>query len=63
MRELLPSTGPLRAVESWGGLIDCTPDALPVIDAPGRPEGLLVATGFSAHGFAVGPVVGRLLAE
>lgn len=49
--------------ESWSGVIDGTPDALQVIDAvPSRP-GLVVATGFSGHGFGLGPGVGRLAAE
>lgn len=39
------------------------PDGIPVIDAPGTPSGLAIATGFCGHGFAMGPIVGRLLAE
>ena len=46
----------------WAGLIDLTPDALPVIDAPPQVEGLVVAMGFSGHGFCLGPVTGKLLA-
>jgi sarcosine oxidase, subunit beta len=47
----------------WGGLIDLTPDALPVLDAPGAVEGLVVAAGFSGHGFCLGPISGKLLAD
>ena len=46
---------------TWGGLIDLTPDALPVIDAP--LPGLVVAAGFSGHGFCLGPVSGLLCAD
>jgi sarcosine oxidase, subunit beta len=48
---------------SWGGLIDLTPDALPVIDAPLEPAGLVVAAGFSGHGFCLGPVGGLVLSD
>jgi sarcosine oxidase subunit beta len=46
----------------WAGLIDLTPDALPVIDTPARIRGLVVAMGFSGHGFCLGPITGRILA-
>jgi glycine/D-amino acid oxidase-like deaminating enzyme len=49
--------------QSWGGMIDVTPDSLPVI-APVRPiPGLTVATGFSGHGFGTSPAAGRLAAD
>jgi sarcosine oxidase, subunit beta len=48
---------------SWGGLIDLTPDHLPVIDAPRTHHGLVIAAGFSGHGFGIGPVTGTLAAE
>lgn len=48
---------------AWAGYTDTTPDAIPVIDAPGSPAGLVIATGFSGHGFGMGPIVGRLVAE
>ncbi|MBE9604445.1 FAD-binding oxidoreductase [Acetobacteraceae bacterium H6797] len=45
----------------WAGLIDLTPDTLPVMDrAP--IEGLVIGMGFSGHGFCLGPVTGRILA-
>jgi glycine/D-amino acid oxidase-like deaminating enzyme len=48
---------------AWAGLIDVTPDAQPVISpVPERP-GLFLASGFSGHGFGVGPAAGRLVAE
>jgi len=48
---------------AWAGYMDCTPDMLPVIDAPDTPKGLVLATGFSGHGFGMGPIVGRLVSE
>lgn len=51
-----------RIVKAWAGNIDVMPDALPVIDTPGERPGLLIATGFSGHGFGLGPAVGQALA-
>jgi sarcosine oxidase, subunit beta len=39
-----------------------TPDALPVIEATDAPRGLVIALGFSGHGFCLGPATGRILA-
>ncbi len=46
-----------------GGMIDVTPDAVPVISAVDDVPGLVVATGFSGHGFGIGPAAGRLAAD
>lgn len=47
----------------WAGLIDKTPDALPVLDGVAGVAGLVVGMGFSGHGFCLGPVSGRILAD
>jgi len=60
---VVPAFRAARIAETWAGLIDMTPDALPVIDAPGAPEGLVIALGFSGHGFCLGPVTGRIVAD
>ena len=62
-RRVLPGRGGREASrESWAGYIDATPDLVPVLgEAP--VNGLVVATGFSGHGFAMGPVAGRLVSE
>lgn len=49
--------------ESWAGLIDVTPDSIPVIDHIEQYPGLTIATGFSGHGFGTGPAAGQLAAE
>jgi len=50
-------------VRYWAGLYDVTPDACHIVDwAPGL-DGLLVVAGFSGHGFALGPITGRLVKE
>ena len=48
--------------EIWAGLIDQTPDALPVLHSVAEPAGLVVAMGFSGHGFCLGPVTGQIAA-
>ena len=53
----------VTVAERWAGLIDVTPDAVPVISAIDQLPGLYVATGFSGHGFGIGPGAGRLMAE
>ena len=47
----------------WGGLIDVTPDTLPVIGPVPQIPGLFIATGLSGHGFGIGPGAGRLAAD
>ena len=44
-------------------MIDVTPDAVPVISPVDAVPGLIVATGFSGHGFGIGPGAGRLVAD
>ncbi|KVM99758.1 NAD(P)/FAD-dependent oxidoreductase [Burkholderia stagnalis] len=63
LKAIFPALKDVQVVEAWAGLIDVLPDGIPVIDAPGTPAGLAIATGFCGHGFAMGPIVGRLLAE
>jgi sarcosine oxidase subunit beta len=58
---ILPVLAETPVARIWGGLIDLTPDALPVLDGP--MDGLVVAAGFSGHGFGIGPVSGRLAAQ
>jgi glycine/D-amino acid oxidase-like deaminating enzyme len=53
----------MKVAESWGGYIDVTPDAIPVISGVDDLPGFFIATGFSGHGFGIGPGAGRLMAE
>lgn len=58
-----PAFRNMEIVESWGGLVDVMPDAVPVIShVPGVP-GLVIASGMSGHGFGLGPGTGRLAAD
>ena len=58
-----PAFTDLRVAQSWAGLMDVTPDAVPVIDEVKRIPGFFIATGFSGHGFGIGPGAGRLMAD
>jgi glycine/D-amino acid oxidase-like deaminating enzyme len=58
-----PAFAKLEVAQSWAGLMDVTPDAVPVIDAVAAIPGFFIATGFSGHGFGIGPGAGRLMAD
>jgi glycine/D-amino acid oxidase-like deaminating enzyme len=49
--------------DAWAGMIDVTPDSLPVISRISRIPGLTVAAGFSGHGFGTSPAAGQLAAD
>ncbi len=61
--EAFPVFREMKVAESWGGLIDVTPDGVPVISAVDTLPGFFIATGFTGHGFGIGPGAGRLMAE
>ncbi|MBF4162406.1 FAD-binding oxidoreductase [Nocardioides sp. CBS4Y-1] len=48
---------------SYAGCYDVTPDYNPVISTVPAMPGLVVAAGFSGHGFKISPAVGRLVAD
>ena len=52
-----------RVAQRWAGRIDVTPDIVPVISGVDGVPGFFVATGFSGHGFGIGPGAGRLVAD
>ncbi len=58
-----PAFRNVAVAESWGGMIDVMPDAIPVISAVDSLPGFFIATGFSGHGFGIGPGAGRLIAD
>ncbi|MEQ8391207.1 MAG: FAD-binding oxidoreductase [Thalassospira sp.] len=63
LQKVFPQIKKVGVVDKWAGDIDVTPDAVPVIDQFENPKHFFVATGFSGHGFAMGPVVGKVLAD
>ncbi len=59
----LPAFKQAEIAQSWAGYIDVTPDVLPVISEVEQLPGFFLATGFSGHGFGIGPGAGQLMAE
>lgn len=59
---MFPQLADTPIVESWAGMIESSPDVVPVIDAVDRMRGFHVATGFSGHGFGIGPGAGKAIA-
>lgn len=62
-RALLPGLQQVPVQAEWAGYIDSTPDGVPVIDGDIGVPGLLLAAGFSGHGFGIGPGAGHLVAD
>ncbi|WP_153769928.1 FAD-binding oxidoreductase [Labrenzia sp. CE80] len=60
---VLPAFSEVEIEQIWAGALDLTPDALPVIDKVPGLSNLVVAAGFSGHGFGIGPVTGPLAAQ
>jgi glycine/D-amino acid oxidase-like deaminating enzyme len=58
-----PALAGIQAARAWGGMMDSTPDLIPVISPVRNRPGLFVASGFSGHGFGIGPAGGRLAAD
>ena len=63
LRRALPVFEGAQVLDTWGGLIDVTPDAVPVIGPVSTIPGFYVASGFSGHGFGIGPGAGKLAAD
>jgi glycine/D-amino acid oxidase-like deaminating enzyme len=63
LKQCFPAFAPIEIAERWAGCIDATPDVVPVISGLAAISGLYLATGFSGHGFGLGPGAGRLMAD
>lgn len=60
---LIPALGSAPVVASWAGYIDSTPDGVPVIGEIPEIPGLILAAGFSGHGFGIGPGAAHFVAD
>ena len=59
----LPALKNVELLETWSGMIDALPDVVPVMDQAPDTSGLWIATGFSGHGFGIGPAAGKIMSE
>jgi glycine/D-amino acid oxidase-like deaminating enzyme len=63
IRETYPQFGKIEIDSAWGALVDCTPDAVPVISKVDQASGVVLAAGCSGHGFGLGPGIGYLASQ
>lgn len=61
--ERFPELARARQARAWAGVIEATPDLVPVLGEVQSLRGFFFATGFSGHGFGLGPGAGHTLAE
>jgi len=59
---LFPTLRGVRVVRCWAAIEGHMPDGIPVIGASAA-AGAYHAFGFCGHGFAPGPIVGRIIAD
>ncbi len=62
LAELLPGAAHVRLIRAWSGLVENTPDGLPVVERLTRPDNVVIAT-MSSVGFGLSPAVGRAISE
>lgn len=58
-----PCLSETKIVRTWAGWIDVCQDHVPIISKVEEVPGLIVASGFSGHGFGIAPTVGLLLSQ
>ena len=58
-----PQLGDLEIAEAWAGMIEVTPDAIPVWSGVDGLDGYFIASGFSGHGFGMGAATGLIMSE
>jgi len=63
VRGTFPQLAGIEVDSVWGALVDCSPDAVPVISKVDQVGGLVLAAGCSGHGFGMGPGIGLLASQ
>lgn len=59
----IPKLADAKIVRTWAGYEDVSASGIPVISKIDEVPGLILACGFTGHGFGIAPVVGKLLSE
>jgi glycine/D-amino acid oxidase-like deaminating enzyme len=63
LTRIFPVFKGVEILDRWAGMIDVSPDVVPVIGPVPSTPGFFIASGFSGHGFGIGPGAGRLMAD
>ncbi|WP_088312603.1 FAD-binding oxidoreductase [Kineosporia sp. R_H_3] len=63
LAEVFPAAAGAVTQRSWGGVVDLSPDGLPVVDGRCGADGLVVVAGLNGHGLAVAPALGEAAAD
>lgn len=58
-----PDLEDAKIVRTWAGFMDHCADGIPVLGSVPEVPGLILAAGFSGHGFGIAPAVGEQLAR
>ncbi|MBW1713910.1 MAG: FAD-binding oxidoreductase, partial [Deltaproteobacteria bacterium] len=61
--ELFPELSNVNIIRAFAGITHWTPDSIPILDRAPNLDNFYLAAGFSGHGFCLGPIIGRLMAE
>lgn len=59
----IPALKDAKIVRSWSGWLDNAFDGVPFISKVDEAEGLILACGFTGHGFGTAPAVGLMLSQ
>lgn len=60
---LFPQLAAVRIVRSWAGIEAIMPDEIPVLGPSPNTENLYHSFGYSAHGFQMSPITGKIIAD
>jgi len=61
--KVMPILKNVNILRQWAGYYVMTKDNHPILGETEKLEGFYIAAGFSGHGFMMGPIVGKLIAE
>lgn len=62
-QDYFPQLRDVASAERWAGIIDVSPDEVPLIGPVAGADGMILASGLSGHGFGLGPGAGMLAAQ
>ena len=62
LAELLPDVADVPVLRSWAGIVEQSPDYMPISGFAESPENYIVVTA-SAHGFGISPATGKVVSE